>query len=571
MNYAYALRIIGALLLSGILSGWPAFAQKKITCPNGEVRTEVNVKELALKYDGSSFSATMNGLSVLGSRVSVEPRSLQQAAAATQQWNELLKGLAEGWNACIVSKKQWTEGLNRIYPRLKDDAADLEKIRQLLLQGQQANETRMRTLLDSYLAKIRRFGEISNRQLLLNRIDALSIQIDASGARFEAGQTRIEERLGLILSKIETLPLATPREVETELGKKLHERVRKAEEAYNKGYQLFRAYRYSDAVYYFERALAVVSLHEFYIGLTRALSMTGAFVRGEAVLEEALELALKERDKSHEAELERLLSYRALSKGEIDNALERCLSAWQIEEKILDHNDLEIALTVSMLGTILFRKGDLEGGLMYIRLALEIEEKSSKADPSDVALLTGNMGSVLFYKGNLRERLVHMKCGLEMEENMDAPDFWSMAMMLNNLGAVYYMVGDFDDALQYLMRGIELDEKVFGVDHPNVATDAHHIGATYFAKRDLRRALAYFQRSLKINENILGREEAQVGWDLIDVGSVYVASGDFIEAVRSFERAVVILDKRYGPDHEYSRRLWHTLERVYALRTLQSR
>src|SRR5262249_28675307 len=79
-----------------------ALEKKKIVCRGGETRLEVSVKELAIQYEGWSLSGTLSSLSVLGTRLAVDPKTLQQAAAATQQWNELLKGLAAGWNSCVL-------------------------------------------------------------------------------------------------------------------------------------------------------------------------------------------------------------------------------------------------------------------------------------------------------------------------------------------------------------------------------------------------------------------------------------------------------------------------------------
>lgn len=105
---------------------------RKITCPDGDVRYEIDLKDIAIQYQGSSFAATLSSLSVLGIRFKVAPRQLQEAALATQQWNEFLKGLVVGYNNCVISKQQHAEGLQRIYPRLKEDVDNLEQIRQII-------------------------------------------------------------------------------------------------------------------------------------------------------------------------------------------------------------------------------------------------------------------------------------------------------------------------------------------------------------------------------------------------------------------------------------------------------
>jgi hypothetical protein len=120
----------------------------------------------------------LSGLSVLGTRLEVAPKKLQEAAAATQQWNEFVKGLAAGYNSCAVTQQQYADGLNRIYPRLKEDAADLEIIRKLISDGQRADTKRLQALLDSYWNNLRQFAQASGKEIILERIEALSEQVD---------------------------------------------------------------------------------------------------------------------------------------------------------------------------------------------------------------------------------------------------------------------------------------------------------------------------------------------------------------------------------------------------------
>jgi hypothetical protein len=154
-----------------------AWAQKAIHCPDGD-HILIDVKQIAVQYDASSFAGTLSGLSVLGARLEVAPKKLQDAVAATQQWNEFVKGLAAGYNSCAVTKQQYADGLNRIYPRLKEDAADLEVIRKLISDGQRADTKRLQALLDSYWNNLHQFAQASGKEVILERIEALSKQVD---------------------------------------------------------------------------------------------------------------------------------------------------------------------------------------------------------------------------------------------------------------------------------------------------------------------------------------------------------------------------------------------------------
>src|SRR6185295_18886597 len=148
-------------------------APRQITCPNGEKRFEIEVSDLAIRYEGSSLSASLAGLEVFAPRLTIDPKPLQQAAAATQQWNELLKGLAEGWNKCILTAEDYKQGVDRIYPRLKEEAADFEKIRQEIRKGKQVNERQLRDALERFNAGLRGLARMGDREYILDRIAAI--------------------------------------------------------------------------------------------------------------------------------------------------------------------------------------------------------------------------------------------------------------------------------------------------------------------------------------------------------------------------------------------------------------
>src|SRR5260370_22764475 len=88
-----------------------ASAQGQVRCPSGEMRNKIDEKQLALQYSGSELIATMGPLGFMSGKLTVSPKTLQTASAATQQWNEYIKGLAAGWNACIITKEQYAQAL----------------------------------------------------------------------------------------------------------------------------------------------------------------------------------------------------------------------------------------------------------------------------------------------------------------------------------------------------------------------------------------------------------------------------------------------------------------------------
>src|SRR5438105_299961 len=152
-----------------ILISVSAAAPKRISCPDGD-HFEIDVKQIEIQYDASAFAGTLSSLSVMGARLQVVPEKLQEAAVATQQWDEFLKGLVAGYNSCAISRQQYADGLNRIYPRLKEDAANLEEIRKVVSEGRKADQKRLQNLLQSYYDNLRQFAQASGSEVIVERI-----------------------------------------------------------------------------------------------------------------------------------------------------------------------------------------------------------------------------------------------------------------------------------------------------------------------------------------------------------------------------------------------------------------
>jgi tetratricopeptide (TPR) repeat protein len=532
-------------------------AQKKIQCADGE-HIEIDVKRIAIEYDASSFAGTLSSLSVLGARMEARPAKLQEAAAATQQWDVFLKGLAEGYNKCAVSREQYAEGLKRIYPRLKEDAADLEEIRKAISSGQKAEAKQLLSLLDSYYTNLRRFAQIGGKEIILEKIEALSEQI-AGGHKEILEQQKTDTELILAkLNELETrntqAPLSTPQEVGSQLSENKNKqsllaKAAEAEAAYNKGYDLFQRYRFREAVPYLHQALAAVPLPEFYLALGRAYEELPDPVQAESVLRKGLALSEERGDEKHESDLAAQMGAALLLKGDLDGALSYAQRALKIDEKVYGPNHPAVARDANNIGQILQAKGELDGALSYTQRALKIQEKVYGPDHPNVAIVANNIGLILKDKGDLEGALSYTQRALKIDEKVYGPDHPRVAIRANNIGQILQAKGDLDGALNYAQRALKIQEKVYGPDHPYVAIDANNIGQILKAKGDLEGALSYTQRALKIDEKVYGPDHPRVAIRANNIGQILKAKGELDGALSYAQRALKIQEKVYGPDH----------------------
>jgi tetratricopeptide (TPR) repeat protein len=524
-----------------------AAAQKTIHCPDGD-HVLIDVKQIAIQYDASSFAGTLSSLSVLGARLEVVPTKLQEAATATQQWDEFLKGLAAGYNTCAVTKQQYADGLNRIYPRLKEDAIDLEAIRKIISEGQKTDEKRLQSLVESYYGNLRRFAEISGTDVILERIDAAK---DELSKQQKADTAAILAKIEETAQRNRQAPLPTPAEVGSEvseIGKELLANADEAEKAYNQGYALLDQYRFHEAIPYLQRALAAVPLPDFYLALGHAYWELPDLAQAESVLRQGLTALTGKNDERHEASLANLLGLTIQDKGDLDGALTYARRALKIEEKVHGPEHPDVAAATNNIGRILQAKGDLEGALTYTQRALKINEKVYGLDHPDVARDANNIGQILWAKADLDGALTYTQRALKIDEKVYGPEHPDVAAATSNIGQILKDKGDLDGALTYTQRALKIDEKVYGPNHPIVATLAGNIGQILQAKGDLDGALTYTQRALKINEKVYGLDHPDVARDANNIGQILKDKGDLDGALTYTQRALKIAEKVYGPD-----------------------
>jgi tetratricopeptide (TPR) repeat protein len=324
------------------LPAWGA-TQKKL-CPDGE-HYLIDIKEISIKYEGTKLQAALSGLASIGGRLTVEPKTLQTAVAATQHWNEFLKGLVAGYNSCAITKKQYQEGLQRIYPQLAKEGGELDKLYKLILEGRKIDEKRLKKSLDSYFANLKNFASLSGQDIIIDRFSAVvESTIRTSEARILAGQSASESRIEeTIIKRFDALeqrqkeaPLATPSEVRAEVSeikKSLLAKAEEAEAAYNKGYLLFDRYRFDEAIPHFRKALSLVKLADFYLALGRAYQEIPNLTQAEQVLREGVATTEESGEERKEASLANQLGITLLAKGDLEGALRYTERALKIFEK----------------------------------------------------------------------------------------------------------------------------------------------------------------------------------------------------------------------------------------------
>jgi tetratricopeptide (TPR) repeat protein len=495
-------------------------------CGADGVHAEIDIKQLQIQYSGVSVRGMFDALVKLGA----EAKTVQTAAEETQKTNQYLQALAAGFNNCAITKAQYFEATQLILPRTKQDVIAIESVRKELAAGRQVTEGRLKALIQSYLGNLKELASLAGLRGDVARI----------GAEVQSANRKLDD----ILDR-----LPKPEAAYAEIDRKLNSKKDEAKTAYAQGYKLMEGYQFAQAVPYFQRALAIVKLPDFYLALAVALRNVPKLDEAEAATRDGLTLILSEPDATADADLSNEFGLILKDKGDLAGAQRYAERALQIDENIYGPDHPSVAVDVDNLGQILQDKGDLTGAQRYTERALQIDEKVYGPDHPKVAIPCSNLGMVLKAKGDLAGAQRYTERALQIDEKVYGPDHPKVAISCSNLGTILQAKGDLAGAQRYAERALQVDEGIYGPDHPSVAIDTSNLAQILQDNGDLAGAQRYAERALQIGEKVYGPDHPKVAIRCSNLGTILQDRGDLAGAQHYTERALQIDEKVYGLNH----------------------
>ena len=348
--HRFSIRANLSLLATFAMVPMIAFAaEQKIPCDGDGTHNRIDLDQLTLKYQATEWDSRLAALSKLAGVLKAEPKTLQVATEATQKWNEFLKALVLGYNSCAITKAQYNDAIKTLIPGLAGDSQKLETLAHRIEAGQQVSQSTLDARLAAYVNKLEKLDQI-NRTTIVHDLkkDIAKAKVEIIQNQ-ERGKTELKGDIRGVSGQIAELkdmlsksPLATPQEVKTEISelkKNMLAKVDEAELAYDRGYKLIGEYRFDEAVSYFQQALAILKLPEFYLALGHAYSEIPLPGEAEQALRDGLKLADEEGKEQQQAALSNDLGLVLKDKGDLDGAQRYAERALKINEKVygLEH------------------------------------------------------------------------------------------------------------------------------------------------------------------------------------------------------------------------------------------
>jgi tetratricopeptide (TPR) repeat protein len=543
LSFLRLLRIATVLALSGAsMTG-----QEPVKCPNGEVRLRVELDTVVLTYQAKTFETTLSGLrGLIKTKTSLDHQTVQEAYDATQQWNELLKGLVAGYNSCVISQQQYEDGLNRVYPRLHQDADDLEKIRKALANGEQADQRHLQRVLRTYFEDIRHFADASNDRI----VEAIRIAVERALVAQDKQFDEVERVLSQKAKEIEALIASVPKpaDVHTQIEEELAGRSQEAEQEYNQAYDLLQKYQFHEAIPHLRKAIAAVPLPAFGLALAVALNFVDSPREAEIVIRTSL--SRKRIKPEYEILLNDLLSEILVEERDLAGAEQAARRGLTVAENSLEVSGSLLAMANVALGSVLQLEGRYSDAEPIYRHALDLVENAvgpnepSESQEYDPALMDAMYGLTEFLvtKGDYKGAEELQRRVLDLTERV-MPDSPLLAASLVSLADILREKGNYLDARPYYERALKIEEAIFGRDHLSVATTLNNLGLLLHTTGDYAAAEEFERQALAIREHALGMDHPLVAVSLNNIAGLLRVRADDVGAEQLYRRALAIHEK----------------------------
>jgi CHAT domain-containing protein/tetratricopeptide (TPR) repeat protein len=246
------------------------------------------------------------------------------------------------------------------------------------------------------------------------------------------------------------------------------------------------------------------------------------------------------------------LYYESGDLSQAAKALQRVIT---IRERALGPDALPTAEAVNDLAVVRLREGDFARAEPLLERVLEIRRKALGSSHIDVSASMNNLAEISLNRGDfvraksLLEGAVAILDPIAAKEAPPGPASRTLAAYLNNLGRAYMAQEDYTGAEAPLLRSLDLREKTLPPNHANIARALNTLGSMYHQRGDLDKAEPYYTRALGIYEANFGVENVQVAPVVSNLAVLNLLRGNFDRAGPLYLRALELRERNLGTRH----------------------
>eukprot|EP01133_Synstelium_polycarpum_P013909 gene13909-16409_t len=290
------------------------------------------------------------------------------------------------------------------------------------------------------------------------------------------------------------------------------------------------------------------------------------FEGAEAIYSKARELYLNNSQMIEAAKVDRAMGHMLHAKGSHEAADVKFRQALAIYTKERGAEDIEVAVTLNMLGSLASTRNKHADAKTMLNEAMRIAEIRGDANQLLISDIAYSLGTVHFVEEARKLDIAeeYFVKALEITElklgDMDV----AYARILNRLGSLYIEKDQFGDAESCFKMALKIYEARFGVEHSRVSQILRHMISLYEMQENYVAAEACAVRALAITKKIYGQAHFHVGAILTRLGLLYHSSGKTQQCLAILNEARALREKEFGAGHKHVQHIFDLIKNITA-------
>ncbi len=238
--------------------------------------------------------------------------------------------------------------------------------------------------------------------------------------------------------------------------------------------------------------------------------------------------------------------YRRL--GALEKAEQLLMNAIQIRRSLYGSMHLEIASSLSRIGSLQTDQGDYEGSIETLREALNIQQELLGDDHHDTVDTMNNLANALQSSNRMNEsELLYRKIISINRNHEDRQEY--LATNLTNLGNLLSEQENYTEAEQLLHEALEIRQRILGREHPRTAVTLNNLAQMLRRSGSAESAEPLLRESIEIRKITLGDDHPSVAIGINNLALALRDMGRFDEAEPLFRESLERRIKHYGEEH----------------------
>jgi CHAT domain-containing protein/tetratricopeptide (TPR) repeat protein len=172
--------------------------------------------------------------------------------------------------------------------------------------------------------------------------------------------------------------------------------------------------------------------------------------------------------------------------------------AFEIKEKALGREHLEVAEVLNLLGTLYQARGTMKEAESAYSRSLDIREKAFGKYHPDIADSYDTLADFFMAVNNYQEAELRYKTALEIREKIYDKSAPQIAESMQHLGVLYRQTGRYEASGHYLEKAYTSRLGLLGEKHPKVAESAKELAMLYALQGRHAESNRFFNQQMQI-------------------------------------------------------------------------